>query len=215
MPNIISTFTDGRVCFYRRNKKTYYILGWNPTALKWVRTMPELSGLALHRSRVSRDGTVSLNIATSSGAVSRMIRVRSNGYYLKSDDNICIPILESERSLPIGFMLKDYRALDLPCVDTDYSLWLTTPRESIQIKVAKLPKRIAWIIAEDASKNGQSCPISTNDISPLTSSVTTCYHVFDTESINEWIQRNPVNTPCPVCREPCKVTEAYLVGDTT
>jgi len=72
----------------------------------------------------------------------------------------------------------------------------------------KIPKRIAWLIAEEAAK-GEMCPISTNPISPITASVTTCFHVFETEAINEWIARNPNNTPCPVCRKVCLATPAY------
>jgi SUMO ligase MMS21 Smc5/6 complex component len=70
----------------------------------------------------------------------------------------------------------------------------------------KIPQRIAWIIAEAAKE--ELCPISTNPISPITASVTTCFHVFETEAINEWIARNPV-TPCPVCRKVCMATPAY------
>jgi hypothetical protein len=221
MSNQIQTFTGGYICFYRRNKRTYYILGWSADVRKWVRVLPEFTNLALHRSRVSRDGIVNINIATSSGASQNRISVTADGYYLKSSTDCCIPILKTRRSLPAGFMLRDYTALDLPCVETDYALWTLRPstqvnemRGNLTSTIEKIPTRIAWIIAEDASKKGEACPISTNDISPITSSVTSCYHVFETASINDWVKMNPVNTPCPVCRTPCKVTEAYLLGET-
>jgi len=76
-----------------------------------------------------------------------------------------------------------------------------------RVILEKIPQRIAWIIAEAAKE--ELCPISTNPISPITASVTTCFHVFETEGINEWIARNPVNTPCPVCRKVCMATPAY------
>jgi len=75
-----------------------------------------------------------------------------------------------------------------------------------KVILEKIPQRIAWIIAEAAKE--ELCPISTNPISPITASVTTCFHVFETEAINEWIARNPV-TPCPVCRKVCMATPAY------
>ena len=72
-----------------------------------------------------------------------------------------------------------------------------------------IPRRIAWIIAEDACKNKESCSITTDDISPITAAVTTCFHVFDNDSLNEWFARNPVKTKCPVCREVCLMTKAF------
>ena len=80
------------------------------------------------------------------------------------------------------------------------------PPHRPRVFLEKIPKRIAWLIAEAAN---DTCPISTNPISPITASVTTCFHVFETEAINEWIARNPVNTPCPVCRKVCMATAAY------
>jgi hypothetical protein len=66
--------------------------------------------------------------------------------------------------------------------------------------------RIAWIIAEDASKKGETCAITLDEVSPLTASVTSCYHVFDTKALNIWFQTN--NT-CPVCKQKTVATKAF------
>jgi len=66
--------------------------------------------------------------------------------------------------------------------------------------------RIAWIIAEDASKKGETCAITLDEVSPLTASVTSCYHVFDTKALNIWFQ---TNTTCPVCKQKTVATKAF------
>jgi hypothetical protein len=66
--------------------------------------------------------------------------------------------------------------------------------------------RIAWIIAEDASKKGETCAITLDEVSPLTASVTSCYHVFDTKALDIWFQ---TNTTCPVCKQNTVATKAF------
>jgi hypothetical protein len=66
--------------------------------------------------------------------------------------------------------------------------------------------RIAWIIAEDASKKGETCAITLDELSPLTASVTSCYHVFTTTALDIWFQTN--NT-CPVCKQRTVATRAF------
>ena len=214
MPRI-RTFTGPYVCFFRRNKKSYYVLHWDNNVRKWLRSQPELPDLTLHRSEVTRNAEVSINVATYGGGPAKLVQVTADGFYLKSGD-ICIHILKASHSLSQAFIMTEYTALDTPFTTTNEVLWtLATapvpeppPLAQVHDK-EKIPKRIAWLIAEDAAKAGETCPISTNDISPITASVTTCYHVFETEAINEWVQRNPINTPCPVRRKPCEVTVAY------
>jgi len=207
----IRSFTDPYVCFFRRNKKTYYILQWDATVHKWLRCQPDLPNLTLHRSTTTRDGEVNIKIATYAAGIGKLIAVTADGFYLKSG-NTNIPILKARNSLGQAFMMTEYTALETPFTQTDEILWTVhqaTPVAPPPLIQEKLPKRIAWLIAEDASKAGETCPISTNIISPITASVTTCFHVFDTESINEWVTRNPINTPCPICRKPCEVTVAF------
>ena len=214
MPRI-HTFVGQYICFFRRNKKTYYVLQWNSQRGKCLRSNPPLPELTLHRSNISRAGEVNINVATYAGAPAKLIPVTGDGFYIKSGD-IRIPILKARNSLGQAFMMTEYTVVDAPFTQTDHLLWTlaTAPVYAAEppplaIAQEKLPKRIAWLIAEDASKANDTCPISTNVISPITASVTTCFHVFETESINEWITRHPINTPCPVCRKPCDVTVAF------
>jgi len=218
MPERIHTFRDPLICFFRSRKRTYYILQWENGVRKWVRTDINLPNLTLHRSSVSRDATVDISIATHLTGRAKLIPITADGFYLKSGD-INIPILKTTAQMSQAFMLAEYTALDTPYTNTEQRLWSIQvqiqnpppppPQQEMIAFIEKIPKRIAWLIADEASKNNESCPISTNPISPITASVTTCFHVFESDSINEWIKLHPDNAQCPVCRKPFDVTPAY------
>ena len=218
MPDRIHTFRDPLICFFRSRKRTYYVLQWETGVRKWVRTDINLPNLTLHRSSVSRDGYVNINVATHLTGRSKLIPITADGFYLKSGD-LCIPILKTTSHISQTFMLTEYTPLDTPYTDTHQQLWSIQvqfqnppppqPQQQINTAIEKIPKRIAWLIADEASKNNESCPISTNPISPITASVTSCFHVFESDSINEWIKLHPDNTQCPVCRKEFDVTPAY------
>ena len=122
----------------------------------------------------------------------------------------------------------------LPAVETDTRLWRLAPaptaeqiaaqaaataaavqaafasaQAQAQTTLKPIPRRIAWLVAEDACKNKESCPITTNELSPITAAVTSCFHVFESESLGEWFARHPARTKCPVCREVCLMTKAF------
>jgi hypothetical protein len=81
-----------------------------------------------------------------------------------------------------------------------------TAAAAIVAPIKPLPKRVAWIIAEDAGKNGDKCAITMEPITPVTAAVTTCFHCFDHESIQTWMESH---TTCPQCRERCAITKAF------
>jgi hypothetical protein len=98
-------------------------------------------------------------------------------------------------------------------VDLAVSLWdllpaapVPQPTVILATTLEAIPKRIAWLIAEDAAKNDEKCPITMELISPITASVTNCYHTFDTQAIMSWLINN---TTCPQCRKKCVATAAY------
>jgi hypothetical protein len=67
----------------------------------------------------------------------------------------------------------------------------------------KLPKHIAQVVATDAKQRCEICPISMEDINDKECTVTSCFHVFDRDSIAIWHEQN--NT-CPVCKQLCSLT---------
>lgn len=80
-------------------------------------------------------------------------------------------------------------------------------RPASQLLPKAIPRRIAWLIAEDACKNNQECPISMDAITPITAKVTNCFHVFDGASLDTWLQTH--NT-CPLCKQICTAVAAYV-----
>lgn len=226
MADLIDHFITSHVAFFRPIKRTYVVLRWHTAVRKWLKFSGDLPNLTLHRSLVTDNGTVHINIATRPNGTPQLIEVRSRGYYLQSGD-IRITLLEKNGALSPPFNTDDYTLADPTATATltEEELWVTQPPPlavpalpvvhaviAINVPLKPIPKRIAWLIAEDASKSNESCPILAEPISPITSAVTTCYHVFDYEAINEWFVRNPVNTRCPVCRDLCLFTKAFTEG---
>jgi hypothetical protein len=82
----------------------------------------------------------------------------------------------------------------------------TVPPAVPSVAIEPIPKRIAWLIAEDAAKQEEKCPITMEPISPITASVTSCFHTFDSEAIATWLVNH---TTCPQCRKKCEATVAY------
>jgi len=179
----------------------------------------------MHRSTTTRSGKVNIRVATSIRAAPVEIEVYSDGYYLASGNTKISLLRQTGNSLPQTLIKKEYTMADasLPAVENDTRLWRLAPPPTVQeiaqtnaaaataaaIQLKPIPRRIAWLVAEDACKNKECCPITTSELSPLTAAVTTCFHVFETDSLSEWFARHPARTKCPVCREVCLMTKAY------
>jgi hypothetical protein len=217
MTDQIHTFRTYIIALHRPIKQTYYMLEWNPQTRKWVSYSEPLENLHICRSRVSIDGIVRINIASSVNKHARNIQVMSKGYYLESGNTQITLVEKVGLQLPAKFMKTEYRITETLLTETDMLLWTVAPPPPPPVVEPEpepqlqkpLPKRIAWLIAEDSSKAEDTCPISTEVISPVTAAVTTCFHVFDHASITQWFTMNPVNTKCPVCREVCLMTKAF------
>jgi len=195
------------------------MLEWNLQNRKWVSYSEPLENIHLCRSRVSIDGIVRINVASAVNKHASNIQVMTKGYYLESGNTQITLVEKVGNPLPAKFMKTEYTITETPLTHTDMLLWTVAPppppepepepEPHASNKLKPLPKRIAWLIAEDSSKAEDTCPISTEVISPVTAAVTTCFHVFDHASIVQWFTMNPVNTKCPVCREVCLVTKAF------
>jgi hypothetical protein len=69
-----------------------------------------------------------------------------------------------------------------------------------RVTVIKPKKEIIDMIIKLSIDKKENCPIKLVPLEFETSIVTSCYHVFDKESMIEWHSRN---TNCPVCRTNC------------
>jgi hypothetical protein len=65
-----------------------------------------------------------------------------------------------------------------------------------------IPTRIARMIATDAVEREEVCPITMETITMETCAVTSCFHVFERDSLAMW---HTVHKTCPVCKQGCSV----------
>ena len=182
---------------------------------------------------------MNINVATSRTATPTLIEVKSDGYFLMSNNIKITLVKQTGNVLPPPFVKKEYTLADpngyalpvderlwnvvpvpaiipIPSAHTQQQQQQAVPTNLVATTVTQIlkpiPQRIAWLIADDACKNKEVCPISTNEISPITAAVTTCFHVFESEHLSEWFARNRI-TKCPVCRQVCQMTKAYSEAD--
>ena len=70
-----------------------------------------------------------------------------------------------------------------------------------------IPQHVVQRLIKYAAQNHECCPITLNPVVAETSSITSCFHVFNTEAIQQCLQ---MNNTCPVCRHPCPALIAYV-----
>ena len=237
MTDAIHNFTTNLIAFHRPIKRTYFFLTWNNDQRKWHPYQADLQNLVMRRSSFQFSGKVNINVATRPTATPTLIEVKSDGYFLMSNNIKITLVRQTGNALPPPFVKKEYTLADpnAYALPVDERLWNVVPVPAAQQQAVPtnlvattatanatvnathapvfhplkpIPQRIAWLIADDACKNKEVCPITTNDISPITAAVTTCFHVFESESLSEWFARNRI-TKCPVCRQVCQMTKAY------
>lgn len=222
MPHRIHNFTGNLIAFHRPIKRTYIFLKWYETTRKWHRCEQEHPQISLHKS-TAHDDTGEVNINIQMGRSTRNIPITADRCFLKSG-TVYIPIVKKHGGALQGIQgLKEYTVTlphDAATYEMNVNLWMRRlPQHDVQAQILPIvpvapepmPQRIAWLIAEDASKRNEVCPITQDEISPITSCVTTCFHVFNTEAFQRWAQQRPAQvTPCPICRKGCSMTVAYL-----
>lgn len=228
MTDAIHNFTTNLIAFHRPIKRTYFFLTWNNDQRKWHPYLADLPNLVMRRSSFQFSGKVNINVATRRTGTATLIEVKSDGYFLMSNNIKITLVKQTGNVLPPPFVKKEYTLANPNeyALPVDERLWNVVPAPAAALAqqqqqqanlvattvtqiLKPIPQRIAWLIADDACKNKEVCPISTNEISPITAAVTTCFHVFESEHLSEWFARHPVRTKCPVCRQVCQMTKAY------
>lgn len=207
------------LAIYRPNKKTYTIIQWTAEGRYWRRSLldPELMPNISIRSQQIPPALCDINTLRNNTSSALHIRCSATGEYLRYGHNN-VSIIKKLPSSPSSFS-QSIHLSEFTCTarseETPGTLPLWTLRtivpvythvSTISVMPPILPKRIAWIIAEDASKKGETCSITLEPISPITASVTTCFHVFETHAINTWLTTK--NT-CPMCKQRTVATVAF------
>ena len=224
MESTIHRFNGVLLAFFRPVKRTYYFLKWDNEKSMWVSYNENHPPFKVHLSTVHAAGEVTIRIqkGRANSLTSYQTRIVCEGQFLKLA-NLCVPIAKAAQPVAPARIGKEYTIMNHGYHQHDdyilnVNLWSVaepaapaTPTQQQRRKpLAPIPRRIAWLIAEDAAKNKETCSISMDEISPITAAVTTCFHVFDSASLKEWFDKieSPKKT-CPVCRETCVSQEAY------
>jgi hypothetical protein len=202
----IHIFTGPHLAIWRSIKKTYYGITWDNDQRKWKSWEPTgVQNLSRHRSlRHGSHNRTTLDLSNGTALI-----ITANGEFLYNGA-LTIPIVKIEvgtisqpwKNREFGGTLMDRWA------DTNVLLWSQQPQvqpqqPQVQPQQPQVPKRIAMLVAEDASRKNEMCPITMEPISPATAGVTSCYHVFDAGAITTWLASN---AQCPQCRAPCAAT---------
>ena len=70
--------------------------------------------------------------------------------------------------------------------------------ERVVTEAVPIPEFVGRLLITNARQGSESCPISTIPYREIESlSATSCFHVFETESLQRWLRENRT---CPVCR---------------
>jgi hypothetical protein len=237
MTEQIQTFHSSFLSFFRPQKREYCLLTWNRAANAWIKAdLEEVdSPLTLHRSTAQRDGAGYINVRNR-----RAIRIdfTNQGFFLKTMNTqtqivTYIPVMtltpQMYQMIPASMKQTSYLVNQpIQGYEEHQLLWDVAPpvlvptlvppqanqghqnHQTQTVRVEAIPRRIAWLIAAEAEKEEQSCPITMDTISPLTAAVTTCFHCFDAESLASWsATQGGGTTECPLCKSKCLFTKAY------
>lgn len=199
----IRLFCSDFIAVYRPNKSTYSILKYIGNVWKRHNISPgSVQPQVIYEQDIP---PAPVKIAIDSSGL--FVHCTGSGEYLLYENKVLAIIRKmpnSVKKFPQSYYSGEFTVNIRGERENDVPLWTLFPAEPVvpppstpPIDRPKLPQHIAWIIAEDACKNNQSCSITLNPISPTTASVTNCFHVFETEAIHTALQ---VNARCPVCR---------------
>jgi len=81
---------------------------------------------------------------------------------------------------------------------------LVQPTEE-QPLAPRIPSFVATTLKNEAIRTNATCPISMESFTDIPISITSCFHLFDTESIKTWLKRD---TSCPVCKSQVTFVQA-------
>lgn len=224
LPRNVMNFIGHKIAVYRPIKKTYHLLSYNDQKHEWESF--DGTGAVTSLNRIPNREAVGAKICFKRNSFVDCFT--NGEYLIWNKNNIThnMPILKKfgrSRNFPPSYFAHEFTCTvnsnNPPLAEP---LWVLRPQQVLQQPQAEqpqpqavqprrqpiiitrdpnphiIPRRIAWIIAEDSSKKDDTCPITLEPISPITAAVTSCYHVFDASAIASWTE---TNSKCPVCNK--------------
>lgn len=228
MTSALQNFTGSMIGILRPQLGSYYFLEWNVAGHQWrpAITIPQITSIGTSTAH-DRSATATINCASGPRGRTYSIGILADPRFLKCANGSRV-VLCKKTSGQMGQYLMQVETRLGATIPTDppenIVLWSVRPpaapapdqqaqqQQRAQVKsvpLTPIPQRIAWLIADDACKNKESCSISLEEISPLTAAVTTCFHCFDADSLEGWFATQGEKKPCPLCRTECLATKAF------
>jgi hypothetical protein len=155
------------------------------------------------------------------GRINRLAKWRHTGTSLKHDDieypviriksyNTITPAIQNESFIPIinnnqatRVVTPPAPAAPVPQAPRIMNLPTRTVPPPLQPVIDVIPQHAIKLILLGALIEGEICPITTNDITLENGAVTTCFHLFDKDAINRWLNSPASRRECPVCKDSC------------
>jgi hypothetical protein len=126
-------------------------------------------------------------------------------HILDSDSRECFPGEFSLRTTGDIHTLRDQLSRRLAILSSfEDPLPLSSREIPEDTSIKKIPQFVAEIMKRDAVAASSSCAISLELIADVPVSITSCFHIFHTESINTWLKDRG---DCPVCKAPVTFTQ--------
>ena len=77
-------------------------------------------------------------------------------------------------------------------------------RINVDVKPIEIPMHAVLAMLRDAAMQGSTCPITTDEIDVANGAVTSCFHLFEKNSIATWLANEKSKKQCPVCKKECR-----------
>ena len=122
--------------------------------------------------------------------------------YLMSSTNQRIPVirirpLAAITALPLNSFVPIIENHGPPIVP------IILPVVIKQIPMTTIPQHAIRGLLENALIHGATCPIMEVEIDITNGAITSCFHIFEKEAIDKWLNIASSQQKCPVCKQPC------------
>ncbi len=71
--------------------------------------------------------------------------------------------------------------------------------------IKPIPKYIADVLVKNAIEKEESCPITMETLTNDSTTITSCFHLFEKTAIETWLNDEKNHSKCPVCKQVCKI----------
>lgn len=179
--------------------------------------------------RVNADATLhTITSRKNNGRVTRPLRWKFTGERLREDDlqipvlqiipmntlpsmkeRMFIPIVQGQGPVPAVPAGQDPVPVTGPPagqapVQHEPVVQLHAPAINALIRIFTIPQHIIRAVLRDAVMQGETCPITSEEIDVSNGAITSCFHLFEKNAIAKWLLMPNSMNKCPLCNTRCR-----------